>query len=89
MCNLLQIGYAKTTQSARGIHTRQYSRAFVVSDNGRKNRVVFVVIDTGMCSQMLKFEVGTVPSFNFCTKCADTPGITTPTFIGMGATAGH
>uniref|UniRef100_A0A672FFL9 Neutral ceramidase n=1 Tax=Salarias fasciatus TaxID=181472 RepID=A0A672FFL9_SALFA len=49
------MGYAQSSQLAAGIHTRLYSRAFIV-DDGRK-RVVFVTADVGMISQRLRLEV--------------------------------
>uniref|UniRef100_A0A8C7MHF3 Neutral ceramidase n=1 Tax=Oncorhynchus kisutch TaxID=8019 RepID=A0A8C7MHF3_ONCKI len=49
------MGYANLEQTAAGIHTRLFSRAFIV-DNGSK-RVVFVTADIGMVSQRLRLEV--------------------------------
>ncbi|XP_003961257.1 neutral ceramidase [Takifugu rubripes] len=49
------MGYANTKQTGAGIHTRLYSRAFII-DDGRK-RVVFVTADVGMVSQRLRLEV--------------------------------
>ncbi|XP_053269667.1 neutral ceramidase [Pleuronectes platessa] len=49
------MGYANTKQSAAGIHTRLYSRAFIIDDG--KRRVVFVTADVGMISQRLRLEV--------------------------------
>ncbi|XP_061081120.1 neutral ceramidase [Conger conger] len=49
------MGYANLGQTAGGIHTRLFSRAFIV-DDGRK-RVVFVTADIGMVSQRLRLEV--------------------------------
>ncbi|XP_042363772.1 neutral ceramidase [Plectropomus leopardus] len=49
------MGYAKPQQTAAGIHTRLYSRAFII-DDGRR-RVVFVTADVGMISQRLRLEV--------------------------------
>ncbi|XP_056153365.1 neutral ceramidase [Lampris incognitus] len=49
------MGYANLEQTAAGIHTRLYSRAFII-DDGRK-RVVFVTADIGMVSQRLRLEV--------------------------------
>ena len=49
------MGYATLDQTAGGIHTRLYSRAFIV-DDGRK-RVVFITADIGMVSQRLRLEV--------------------------------
>uniref|UniRef100_A0A8D3D007 Neutral ceramidase n=1 Tax=Scophthalmus maximus TaxID=52904 RepID=A0A8D3D007_SCOMX len=49
------MGYANPQQTAAGIHTRLYSRAFIVDD--RRRRVVFVTADVGMISQRLRLEV--------------------------------
>ncbi|XP_077958816.1 neutral ceramidase isoform X2 [Gasterosteus aculeatus] len=49
------MGYANPEQTAAGIHTRLYSRAFII-DDGRR-RVVFVTADVGMISQRLRLEV--------------------------------
>ncbi|XP_075996229.1 neutral ceramidase [Genypterus blacodes] len=49
------MGYANPQQTAAGIHTRLYSRAFII-DDGRR-RVVFVTADIGMMSQRLRLEV--------------------------------
>ncbi|KAK5880688.1 hypothetical protein CesoFtcFv8_021570 [Champsocephalus esox] len=49
------MGYAVPQQTAAGIHTRLYSRAFII-DDGRR-RVVFVTADVGMISQRLRLEV--------------------------------
>lgn len=49
------MGYANTKQTGAGIHTRLYSRAFII-DDGRQ-RVVFVTADVGMVSQRLRLEV--------------------------------
>uniref|UniRef100_T1INU5 Neutral ceramidase n=1 Tax=Strigamia maritima TaxID=126957 RepID=T1INU5_STRMM len=49
------MGYANPEQTTRGIHTRQWSRAFIV---GQKNaRVVFVVVEAAMTSHGIKTEV--------------------------------
>ncbi|GFX02079.1 ceramidase_alk domain-containing protein [Trichonephila clavipes] len=50
-----KMGYAKVSQVTRGIHTRQFSRAFVVGDNS--SRVAIVSIDSGMVSHVVKMEV--------------------------------
>ncbi|MED6267318.1 Neutral ceramidase [Characodon lateralis] len=49
------MGYANPQQTAAGIHTRLYSRAFIIDDGSR--RVVFVTADVGMISQRLRLEV--------------------------------
>ncbi|XP_014872168.1 neutral ceramidase [Poecilia latipinna] len=49
------MGYANPQQTAAGIHTRLYSRAFIIDDGSR--RVVFVTADVGMVSQRLRLEV--------------------------------
>ncbi|KAJ8396036.1 hypothetical protein AAFF_G00025680 [Aldrovandia affinis] len=49
------MGYANLEQTAGGIHTRLFSRAFIVDDGSK--RVVFVSADIGMVSQRLRLEV--------------------------------
>ncbi|XP_053548878.1 neutral ceramidase [Bombina bombina] len=51
------MGYASSDQLAGGIHTRQYSRAFIVAEPDNSKRVVFVSVDIGMVSQRLRLEV--------------------------------
>uniref|UniRef100_A0A8P4G7I0 Neutral ceramidase n=1 Tax=Dicentrarchus labrax TaxID=13489 RepID=A0A8P4G7I0_DICLA len=55
VCVYVQMGYANPQQTAAGIHTRLYSRAFIIDDG--KQRVVFVTADVGMISQRLRLEV--------------------------------
>ena len=66
------MGYAKQGQNTKGrhqiifafyknyqfsgIHTRQYSRAFIIEDDD-KSRVVFVSIDCAMMGQLVKMFV--------------------------------
>lgn len=50
------MGYANPAQLTAGIHTRQYSRAFVIDDHDK--RVVFVSVDCAMLDQIVKTEVG-------------------------------
>ncbi|WAQ96262.1 NCSEB-like protein [Mya arenaria] len=50
------MGYANPAQTSRGIHLRQFSRAFIFEDNN-KNRVVFINIDACMFSAGVKLEV--------------------------------
>ena len=49
------MGYAKQGQNTKGIHIRQYSRAFIFEESGSRN--VFVSIDCGMMSQLVKMKV--------------------------------
>ncbi|XP_044516269.1 neutral ceramidase [Gracilinanus agilis] len=51
------MGYAKSGQTASGILTRLYSRAFVLAEPDLSKRVVFVSIDIGMVSQRIRLEV--------------------------------
>lgn len=51
----LQMGYASPAPKNAGVHTRLYSRAFVIDDE--INRVVFVSVDCGMLDQIVKTEV--------------------------------
>jgi neutral ceramidase len=49
------MGYANPAQLSAGIHTRQYSRAFIVDDGAK--RVVFVSVDCALMDQVIKTEV--------------------------------
>lgn len=49
------MGYAHPEQITAGIHTRQFSRTFIIDDE--VTRVVFVTSDCGMIDQVIKFEV--------------------------------
>ncbi|KAK7494429.1 hypothetical protein BaRGS_00014321 [Batillaria attramentaria] len=51
------MGYANPSQTANGIHMRQYSRAFVFADKSGGNRFVFISTDSCMISQGVKLEV--------------------------------
>ncbi|KAM4704346.1 putative neutral ceramidase C [Rhinophrynus dorsalis] len=51
------MGYASSDQLAGGIHTRQYSRAFIVAEPDNLKRVVYVSADIGMVSQRVRLEV--------------------------------
>ncbi|KAM9325028.1 neutral ceramidase [Gastrophryne carolinensis] len=51
------MGYASNDQKAGGLHTRQYSRAFIVVQPDNSKRVVFVSADIGMMSQRVRLEV--------------------------------
>lgn len=45
------MGYANPDQKSAGIHTRQWSRAFIVAEPNQNNRVVFVSVDAGAIFQ--------------------------------------
>ena len=52
------MGYAKFGQRARGIHTRLYSRAFIVQEDvDTDSRVVFVSLDAAMVGRIVKRRV--------------------------------
>ncbi|XP_008574479.1 PREDICTED: neutral ceramidase [Galeopterus variegatus] len=51
------MGYGKIGQTAQGILTRLYSRAFIMAEPDGSNRTVFVNTDIGMVSQRLRLEV--------------------------------
>ncbi|ESO11607.1 hypothetical protein HELRODRAFT_108880 [Helobdella robusta] len=51
----LLYGYANPAQDARGMHTRQFSRAFVVADLSKTLSVV--IVDVCMISQAVRLEV--------------------------------
>lgn len=53
---VLMLGFVRADQISEGLHTRQYARAFVVSDKDKSNRVAFVVVDTAMVTYSLKRE---------------------------------
>ena len=52
------MGYAKQGQNTKGIHIRQFSRAFVFEESGSRN--VFVSADLGMMSQLVKMKVNPI-----------------------------
>jgi len=49
------MGYAQLKQRGEGIHTRQFSRTFIVDDG--LNRLVYVSVDAGMISHAVKRNV--------------------------------
>ena len=53
--SLFQMGYAKQGQKTKGIHIRQFSRAFVFEQGGERN--VYVSADCGMMGQLVKTKV--------------------------------
>lgn len=53
----VQMGYANPTQIGKGIHLRQYSRAFIIADAQKASRVVFVNADVCMGTQIMKIQV--------------------------------
>ncbi|XP_051883476.1 neutral ceramidase [Pristis pectinata] len=57
IANLPLMGYANPDQTAAGLHTRLFSRAFIVADPSTSKRVVFVSADIAMVSQKLRLEV--------------------------------
>lgn len=50
------MGYAQLSQRGHGIHTRQFARTFIVEDEP-DNRIVFVSVDAGMISHVVKRNV--------------------------------
>ena len=50
------MGYAAPDQKAKGIHLRQFSRAFIFQDGGGE-RLAFVSVDCGMIGSGLRKEV--------------------------------
>ncbi|XP_065371278.1 neutral ceramidase [Calliphora vicina] len=50
------MGYASIKQVGRGLHLRQFARAFVVEDENNK-RIAFVSVDAGMMGYGVKREV--------------------------------
>ncbi|KAL7059867.1 hypothetical protein AAHC03_013786 [Spirometra sp. Aus1] len=51
------MGYAMLEQTGGGLHLRLFSRAFIVQANQSSRPVVFVNLDAGMSSQLLKTQV--------------------------------
>jgi len=53
------MGYAKQSQTAAGIHIRQYARSFIFAENGDNNgtRVLFINIDACMTGQLVTVNV--------------------------------
>lgn len=49
------MGYAHMNQRGHGIHLRQFARAFVVDNHGK--RVAFVSVDGAMVSHPIKRDV--------------------------------
>lgn len=51
------MGYANIKQTTGGIHLRQYSRAFVIIDQIKSSRIIYVNVDICMISQLITLEV--------------------------------
>ncbi|MCP4746954.1 MAG: neutral/alkaline ceramidase [Desulfobacteraceae bacterium] len=51
------LGYAKFDQKTQGIHSRQWARAFVISDLSGEKRVAFATIDAVMMFHGIKKEI--------------------------------
>eukprot|EP00117_Sycon_ciliatum_P000562 scpid53224/ scgid6579/ Neutral ceramidase B; Acylsphingosine deacylase 2B; N-acylsphingosine amidohydrolase 2B len=51
------MGYANPAQTGRGIHLRQFARAFVLMDPATSKRFAFVNIDGCMASQVVTLQV--------------------------------
>ena len=54
---VLQMGYASPFQISNGIHLRQWSKAYIIADQEKNTRVVFVNIDACMGTQIMKMQV--------------------------------
>jgi len=76
------MGYAKQGQNTKGIHTRLFSRAFIIEDVESGTRVVFVSVDEAMMGQLVKLEVIEALSSLF-------PGVYTEENIVLSATHTH
>lgn len=50
-----QMGYAHFSQRGKGLHLRQYSRAFIIDDNVK--RAVFISVDGAMVAHTIKRDV--------------------------------
>ncbi|CAL8087615.1 unnamed protein product [Calicophoron daubneyi] len=55
--DVIMMGYAKLGQSSRGIHLRLFSRAFVIQETDQSRPLVFVSLDAGMTTQLIKIMV--------------------------------
>uniref|UniRef100_A0A5K3FEN8 Neutral ceramidase n=1 Tax=Mesocestoides corti TaxID=53468 RepID=A0A5K3FEN8_MESCO len=55
--NVAFMGYANPLQIGQGLHLRLYSRAFVIQSSQNEKPLVFINLDAGMSSQVLKTEV--------------------------------
>lgn len=51
------MGMSRCAQTGRGIHTRLFSRAYVIEDPESRNAVAIVCSDLGICSQLVKDAV--------------------------------
>ncbi len=51
------MGMSRCAQTGRGIHTRLYSRAYVIEDPESPTAVAIVCADLGICSQLVKDAV--------------------------------
>lgn len=49
------MGYGHFSQRGKGLHLRQYSRAFIIDDNDK--RAVFVSVDGAMVAHTIKRDV--------------------------------
>jgi hypothetical protein len=52
------MGYAKLGQKGKGIHLRQFARAFIIDDG--KERLAFVSVDGAMMGNGLRREVSSL-----------------------------
>ena len=53
----VKMGYADPFQTGQGLHTRLYSRAFLVASRSSKRPILFINLDVGMSSQLIKTHV--------------------------------
>lgn len=53
----LQMGYADPFQTGQGLHLRLYSRAFLIKSDFANRPILFINLDAGMSSQLLKSQV--------------------------------
>ncbi|XP_064644788.1 uncharacterized protein LOC135498445 [Lineus longissimus] len=51
------MGYANPGQTTAGIHTRLFSRAFIIADPKNSTRVIFVSVDSCMITTVVKTQV--------------------------------
>lgn len=62
------MGYGHFSQRGKGLHLRQYSRAFIIDDNDK--RAVFVSVDGAMVAHTIKRDVSESLSYKLHSRSA-------------------
>lgn len=73
------MGYAKPNQDAGGIHLRQFSRTLIVEDS-QGHRVVYINLDNGMISQLLRSRLMARLQSEFVSTSGDNQQQHTPVY---------